>query len=177
MSDDSGQPPQPPADEPGHWPQQAPGATPPPGEPGTPPPYPPAYPPSYPAAGGNNPYAGYAAPPAGWTPQPAVPGYPGYTLPDLPKATTAMVFGIVAVAGAFFCVLPIVLSPVAWILGAQARNEIRAAPLQWGGEGRATAGMVLGIVGTVLLVLGVAAIAILIAVALNSSSSFDGTGV
>jgi hypothetical protein len=98
-------------------------------------------------------------------------------VPDLPKATTALIFGIVAVAGAFFCVLPILVSPVAWILGAQARKEIRAAPQQWGGEGRATAGMVLGIVGTVLLALGLVAIAIFVIVAVSTSSSFDGTRV
>ena len=89
----------------------------------------------------------------------------------------ALIFGIVAVAGAFFCVLPILVSPVAWVLGAQARREIRSAPQQWGGEGRATAGMVLGIVGTVLLVLGLLAIALFVIVAVSSSSSVDGTGV
>ena len=60
-------------------------------------------------------------------------------------------------------------------LGAQARREIRSAPQQWGGEGRATAGMVLGIVGTVLLVLGLLAIALFVIVAVSSSSSIDGT--
>ena len=63
------------------------------------------------------------------------------------------------------------------VLGAQARREIRSAPQQWGGEGRATAGMVLGIVGTVLLVLGLLAIALFVIVAVSSSSSVDGTGV
>jgi hypothetical protein len=143
---------------------------------GTPPPYPYSTPP-YPAPG-QNPYAGgYTPPPPGWTPQPGMQPFPPYALPDLPKATSALVFGIVAVAGAFFCVVPILVSPVAWILGAQARKEIRSAPQQWGGEGRATAGMVLGIVGTVLLALGLIAIALFVIVAVTSSSTVDGTRV
>lgn len=161
MSEDSGQQPQPPQDQPGS-PYPPTGATP---------------PPAYPAPGPNPYAAGYNPPPPGWAPQPGVPPFPSYVVPDLPKATTALIFGIVAVAGAFFCVLPILVSPVAWVLGAQARREIRSAPQQWGGEGRATAGMVLGIVGTVLLVLGLLAIALFVIVAVSSSSSVDGTGV
>jgi hypothetical protein len=105
------------------------------------------------------------------------PGFPAYRA-DLPKATAAMVVGIISIAGALFCVLPILGAPVAWVLGAQARRQVRAAPQQWGGEGKATAGMVLGIVGTVLLVLGLVAVAILIAVAVNGSTTTENnTGV
>lgn len=171
MSEDSGPPPQPPQDQPGAWPQQ-------PAEGAAPPAYPPAPPPGYPAPGPSPYAAGYAAPPAGWTPQPGMPQFPTYVLPELPKATTALVLGIVAVAGTFMCFLPVLLSPVAWILGAQARKQIRSAPQQWGGEGRATAGMVLGIIGTVLLVLALVAITLFVVVAVTtSSSSYDGTKV
>jgi len=101
-----------------------------------------------------------------------------YAVRDLPKATTAMVLGIIAIAGAFTCLLPVVIAPLAWVLGVQARREIRSAPHQWGGEGKATAGMVLGIIGTVLLVLGIVTIVILIAVAVNDPTAFDSdTGV
>jgi hypothetical protein len=101
-----------------------------------------------------------------------------YGVPDLPKATAALVVGIVAVAGAFTCVLPILAAPVAWVLGARARREIRSAPQQWGGEGRATAGMVLGIIGTVLLVIAIVLVVVLVVVAVNDSSAFnDNTGV
>jgi di/tricarboxylate transporter len=111
-----------------------------------------------------NPYAG-------------TPGFPVQVRPDHPKATTALVLGIVSVAGLFACVLPVVLSPFAWVVGAQARKQIRSAPQQWGGEAKATAGMVLGIVGTVLLALGVLAIALLVAIALSGSGSIDSTSV
>jgi hypothetical protein len=144
------------------------------------PPAPPAAPPAYPSAGAPNPYVGYTAPqqPA-WAPQqPGLPPFPVYAVPDLPKATTALVLGIVAIAGAFLCVVPILAAPVAWVLGAQARKQIRSAPQQWGGEGRATAGMVLGIIGTVLLVLGLIAVTILVVVAVTGTTTTDGnTGV
>lgn len=160
-SDDSGQQPDPSGQ------QQGP----------VPPAYPPAQPPAYPAPGANPYAAGYTPPPPGWTPQPAHTPFTPYVLPDLPKATTALILGIVAVAGGFMCILPVLLSPVAWILGAQARKEIRAAPQQWGGEGRATAGMVLGIIGTALLVLGLVLIALFVIVAVAGSSTSSGTGV
>jgi hypothetical protein len=86
--------------------------------------------------------------------------------------------GIVSVAGGLTCLLPILAAPVAWVLGAQARREIRSAPQQWGGEGRATAGMVLGIVGTVLLLLGILLVVVLVVVAVNDPTAFDdNTGV
>ena len=140
---------------------------------------PPAAPPPY-LSPDANPYAGYTPPPPpGWAPQqPGMPPFPVYAVPDLPKATAALVVGIVSVAGMFMCFVPILGAPVAWVLGAQARKQIRNAPQQWGGEGRATAGMVLGIVGTVLLLLGVIAIVIIVAVAISDPTSFDGsTGV
>jgi hypothetical protein len=164
MSEDSGQQqPDQPQEQPG-WGQQ-------------PGPVPPSYPPAPPASGANPYAAGYTPPPPGWTPQPGVGPFPTYVLPDLPKATTALVLGIVAVAGAFMCLVPVLVAPVAWILGAQARKEIRAAPQQWGGDGRATAGMVLGIIGTVLLVLGLIVVALFVIVAVVGSSSTSGTGV
>jgi hypothetical protein len=107
-----------------------------------------------------------------------MPVFPTYVLPDHPKATSALVLGIIAVAGAFTCFLPVVVAPIAWVLGARARREIRSAPQQWGGESRATAGMVLGIVGTVLLVLAFIVVALFVIVAISSPSSFDNnTGV
>lgn len=122
----------------------------------TPPPPPPA--PQYPQY---PPYAPY-------------PPYPAYALPDHPKATSALVVGIVAVAGAFTFVLPVLAAPVAWVLGAQARREIRNAPQRWGGDSKATAGMVLGIIGTVLLVLLVLLVALVIVLIVNDPNMFDG---
>jgi len=105
--------------------------------------------------------------------------YPVYVRPDLPKATAAMVVGIVAVAGGFvMCGLPLLLSPVAWVLGAQARRQIREAPQQWDGQSKATAGLVLGIIGTILLVLALIVVIVIIVVAINDPTAFDSeTGV
>jgi hypothetical protein len=84
-----------------------------------------------------------------------------------------IVVGIISVAGFFLCALPVLAAPVAWVLGAQARREIRNAPHQWSGEGRATAGMVLGIVGTVLLVLVVLVLVLLVVLVASDPNFFD----
>ena len=84
------------------------------------------------------PYGGFAAPP-----------------PDHPQSTLALVLGLVGVVGAFiFCGVPLVVSPFAWALGHNALKEIRASQGRLGGESQARAGMILGIIGTVLLILG-----------------------
>jgi len=125
-----------------------------------------------------NPQTGYPAgqPPAYPPPyQPEWAPYPVYVQPpDHPKATAALVTGIVAVAGAMMCAgVPLVIAPVAWVIGAHARSEIRRAPQHWGGESKATAGMVLGIIGTVLLLIMLVVVAIFIAVAISSPDVFD----
>ncbi|MGH3443923.1 MAG: DUF4190 domain-containing protein [Nocardioidaceae bacterium] len=90
-------------------------------------------------------------PPPGYPSQ----GYPpqGYYRPDHPKATTALVVGIVGLV-----VCGGVISPWAWIEGRRAVREIDASGGAYGGRGQAQAGLVLGIVGTVLLACYVAAV-------------------
>lgn len=79
-------------------------------------------------------------------------------LPDHPRSTAALAVGIAAVAGAIF-VVPAALGPLACYLGLSARRAIESEPGRWHGHGQATAGLVLGIVATVLLVvLAVAAL-------------------
>ena len=76
------------------------------------------------------------------------PGYgqmPVQFAPDHPKATTALVLGILGV------VLCQVLAPFAWSIGKKTVAEIDASRGAVGGRGSAQAGYVLGIVGTVLL--------------------------
>lgn len=107
-------------------------------------------------------------------------GQPGqYPPPMLPKhqsATTAMVLGIIAVAGGLLCYLPILAAPFAWVMGGRAVKEIDASGGTLGGRGEATAGRVLGIIGTVLLVLGlIALIAIIIIVVVAESNSGSST--
>lgn len=110
-----------------------------------------------------------------WGQQPS-PGYspPGYGQPALPKhpqAQTAMVLGIIALAGSCACILPIFLSPFAWYLGAKAKREIAAEPGRWGGRSDAQAGFILGIIGTVLIVVGIALLCLVALILLLAISS------
>jgi Domain of unknown function (DUF4190) len=100
---------------------------------------------------------GYPPPPA--YPQPGYqqPGYPpqysGYQpyMPpqDHPQATLAMILGIVGVVLCGIC------APFAWVIGKRAMNEIDASGGTWGGRGQAQAGFILGIIGSVFLLLAV----------------------
>jgi hypothetical protein len=65
------------------------------------------------------------------------------------RATTALILGL---AGFLCCQL---VAPVAWYLGAAERKAIREGLSPAGGSGLATAGMVLGIIGTILFVLAI----------------------
>jgi uncharacterized Tic20 family protein len=67
------------------------------------------------------------------------------------SATPALVVGIFS----FF--VPII-GPVSIWLGLRAQKEIRDSQGRLSGEGRATAGLVLGVIGTVLLAVGLLAI-------------------
>jgi hypothetical protein len=73
-------------------------------------------------------------------------------LPEYPRSTAALAIGLVSVLGAVF-VVPAALGPLACYLGISARRTIEREPGRWSGHGQATAGMVLGIIATVLLVL------------------------
>jgi hypothetical protein len=131
-------PPPPPPTEPlGYWEQQAAG-----GQQQPPPPTPPG--PGGPQGGA----AGY-----GYAPQ-----YPVYRLADHPKATTALVLGLVGIVGGLTCYVPLVLGPWAWGIGRRAVKEIDADPQRFGGRSQAMTGYVLGIISTVLLVLGILAL-------------------
>jgi uncharacterized membrane protein YjgN (DUF898 family) len=112
------------------------------------PPYPPGQPPQYPQ-GGASPY--WYGPP-----------------PDHPQATTAMVLGILAVA------LCQILGPFAWVMGHRALREIDASQGRIGGRSKAQAGYILGIVATVLLVLGALLFVVAFAALVGGSSSSSG---
>lgn len=127
--------------------------TPPPGSP--PPPgyqYPPPHPGSQPPNWGN------AYPPPAPPPPPGY-GYPQYVppAPNHPKATTALVLGIIGLTG-IMCYITFLVAPVAWVIGHKALKEIDANPGAYGGRSEANAGKIMGIVGTVLLILGLLAI-------------------
>ncbi|WP_191681916.1 DUF4190 domain-containing protein [Janibacter melonis] len=76
--------------------------------------------------------------------------------PDHPQAVTILVLGIVGIMGVW------VTSPIAWYLGNQALREIDASPGRYGHRDFVSIGRILGIVGTVLLGVGVAVVAIFV---------------
>ncbi len=126
-------------------PGQVPGAQPPPG----------AYPP-----------AGHYAPPGQYPP--GAYGYqPVYVPAKHPQATLAMVLGIVGLTSVM-CYITAVVAPFAWWVGAKAVREIDAEPTRYSGRGEAMAGKIMGIIGTVLLVLGLLLIAGFVALLITS---------
>lgn len=123
----------------------------------------------YGPAPGQQPY-GY--PPAGSP-------YPGYApmAPNHPQSTLAMVLGLVAlVGGVVLCGVTLVVSPFAWAIGRNAVKEIRASNGQLGGESSARAGQIMGIIGTVLLVLALVVIVLLVIVGISTSGGGDVSG-
>jgi Domain of unknown function (DUF4190) len=96
-------------------------------------------------------------------------GYPGAMAPpNDSQATLALVLGIVGVVCCYF------LGPVALFIGNASRQRIAASGGTLGGSGMATAGFVLGIIGTVFLVLaaiGVVFYAVVIGAAIQNAGS------
>jgi hypothetical protein len=144
------QPPgQPGGEQPGYWEQQSQP------EPGP-----------YGAPGQGYGQQGYGQPPA-YGQQPGYPpGYPpaGYA-PDHPKATTALVLGILGI------VICGIIAPFAWRVGKRTVDEIDASNGQLGGRGPAQAGYIMGIIGTILLGLGVLALVFLVVVGIITAAS------
>ncbi|SDD32817.1 DUF4190 domain-containing protein [Nocardioides lianchengensis] len=106
------------------------------------------------------------------------PGYAyGYTPPMAapvhPQANTALILGIVGLAGTFLCGVLVVLGPFAWSMGAKVKREIAASGGAYRGESEANTGMILGIVTTVLLVLAILAIIAFVVLVLAVDSSPD----
>lgn len=108
----------------------------------------------------------YEQPPVGYSPygQPqtahaqVVPAtYPptGYPLaaPQLPEHPNAAPTLVLALLGFMFGLT----FPIAWYLGAKGSNEVRRNPGRWRQSSVMTAGMVIGVIGTVFMLLGIAA--------------------
>lgn len=112
-------------------------------------------PPPYP---GQEPYQGQGQqyPPVNPTPygQPAGSQSPyGGAKPQHPQATTTLVLGIVSIVLVFMCCLPLGIAP--WIMGSKAIKQVDANPGMYEGRGQLVAGKVMGIVSTVLFVVGI----------------------
>ncbi len=129
----------------------------------------PPTPPTTPTTPYSNPYEPTPQPAYG---QPAYgqPAY-GYAPQNHPRATTALVLGLVGLIGTLLCGVGLLVGPVAWYLGASARREIDAEPGRYGGRSEATAGMVMGIITTVLLALAVLAVAVVLVVGVAGTST------
>jgi hypothetical protein len=118
--------------------------------------------------------AAYPPPPGAGHPGYPPPGYYPYGPPPKhPNATTAMVLGIVAVAGGVICYLPLLIAPFAWFTGSKAVRDIDESGGAQGGRGEAVAGKVLGIIGTALLALALAAIVLLVVLSLTIENFWD----
>jgi len=111
-----------------------------------PPPYGAPGPAAYPSTPGDNPYAAPSAAGA----YPPVYGY-AYQQPSLlptsGKAIASMVIGICSIVIYF---LGFILGPLAIGLWASARNDFKQIPPSHKGQGLATAGLVTGILGTLI---------------------------
>ena len=83
---------------------------------------------------------------------------------DHPRATMSMILGIL---GLVICT---VIAPFAWRIGKKTMDEIDASGGRLGGRGMAQAGYIMGIIGTVVLVLGVLFLVVAIPLGILSSS-------
>ncbi len=101
--------------------------------------------------------------PFGTAPSRPVPSYPPQ---QAPGAVGALVLGILSIILCPLC------GPVAWSLGRSAEKEVDAAGGQLGGRGLGTAGKILGMIGTALLVV----LVVLLLGAIVLGAAVDGGG-
>jgi hypothetical protein len=73
------------------------------------------------------------------------------------KATTALVLGILGIVCCGLC------APFAWFIGSGEMKQIKAGLSSQAGKGFAQAGMIMGIIGSILLVLSIIGIILYIA--------------
>ncbi|MCU1498623.1 MAG: hypothetical protein JWM47_2576 [Acidimicrobiales bacterium] len=118
-------------------------------------------------------------PPEGFPPPGGPPGYgqpaygqPAYGQPagyggsrEHPQGTTIMVLGILSLV---VCGL---LGPFAWSMGNKAIREIDANPGAYTNRGSVSAGRICGMISSILMILGVVAFVLLIALGSSSSTT------
>lgn len=80
---------------------------------------------------------------------------------NAPNAVLSLVLGIIGVVACALC------APFAWKLGKDAEAAVDASGGTLGGRGLATAGKILGIIGTVLLGLGILLVILLVIVGVS----------
>lgn len=74
-------------------------------------------------------------------------GYGGQV--DHPQGMTILILGILGIVCCQIC------APVAWFMGNKAKAEVDANPGRYKNESYVTIGRILGIVGTVLAIIGI----------------------
>jgi len=89
---------------------------------------------------------------------------PGPTV-EHPQATLAFVLGLLSVLGL------LILGPFGWVVGRRVIRQIDQDPRQFSNRGLAMAGMVLGIIGTVFMLLLVALFAVGVLLFMGASGS------
>ncbi len=144
----------------GWSPTEPPSQFPPPPPPGqyAPPPAP------YPPTGGYAPPPPGGVPPQAWSGPGAPYAQPGYGVnPHEGRATTVLILGIL---GLVFCGF---LAPVAWVMGNGVKRDSEMAGFAEPGTNKA--GRICGMIGSALIILGVVAFIVLIAV-----GAFAGSG-
>jgi hypothetical protein len=118
------------------------------------------------------PSAPFPAEPSNYSSQVPIPPNPVWIQPPKePRATTAMVLGIVAIAGGMLCYLPGLCAPFALVIGLKSLNAIKAQP-HLGGRSEAMTGFILGIIATLLLVLSTLFVALMIWFAVEYPEEF-----
>ena len=98
---------------------------------------------------------------------------PGTNPPNDGLAIGAMVTGIVSLVLACLYGIGLLGAPAALIMGRISMKRIDRSQGTLGGRGFAQAGFILGIIGTVLLVLAIALLVVVIVVAVNDPNAFD----
>jgi hypothetical protein len=108
-----------------------------------------------------------------WRSTPAPPPSGDYAAPPVSgrRAETAIPAVVLGIVGIILCPL---CAPFAWSLGRKAERQVDASGGALAGRGEATAGKILGIVGTVLMVIWIVALVGLLAVG-SSVDSGSGT--
>ncbi len=94
-------------------------------------------------------------------------------LPKPSGATLSLVLGIVSVGGLFVLVVPVLLAPLAWYHGAAARRRAEREPDRWSRSPEATAGVVLGMIGSAMMAV-LLGLLLLVCAGLLLASSHDG---
>jgi hypothetical protein len=79
------------------------------------------------------------------------------------RGTLILVLGIVGVAGGFVICLPILCCPFAWAMGSTDLAKMRAGTMDYAGYSSTQAGYVLGIIGSLLILGGIAVLLLALA--------------